>query len=224
MRTANGKIETHHTSQQHAVAWLRRAIVEGELRPGAHIQQDEVAERIGVSLIPAREALKVLEGEGQVTYIPRRGYFVSELLIEDLVEVNMLRELLEDRAARAAVEFFDDDALDRLEQAAEECSLASTTGDVAAQLAANRRFHFGIFEAGSGPHMMRLIRLLWESTEAYRAIYYNVEAERHAADDAHSRILEAARARDTERLVAELDTHRDHALRALVQILSRPTD
>ncbi|WP_409333217.1 GntR family transcriptional regulator [Trujillonella humicola] len=221
MNPAGGRGETHHTSQQHAVAWLRRAIVEGELRPGKHIQQDEIAERIGVSLIPAREALKVLEGEGQVTYIPRKGYFVSELHAEDLIEVNMLRELLEDRAARAAVDLLDDDALDRLEQAAEDCSVASTTGDVAAELAANRRFHFGIFEVGGGTHMMRLIRLLWESTEAYRAIYYNNEAERHAADEAHERILDAARARDADRLVAELDAHRDRALRTLVQILSR---
>lgn len=199
---------------------MRRAIVEGELRPGSHIQQDEIAERIGVSLIPAREALKVLEGEGQVTYIPRKGYFVSELHAEDLIEVNMLRELLEDRAARAAVDLLDDDALDRLEQAAKDCSVASTTGDVAAELAANRRFHFGIFEVGAGIHMMRLIRLLWESTEAYRAIYYNVEAERQAADDAHVRILDAARARDADRLVTELDAHRDRALQTLVQILS----
>jgi DNA-binding GntR family transcriptional regulator len=221
MRSASGKGESHTTSQQHAVAWLRRAIVEGQLQPGAHIQQDEISERIGVSLIPAREALKVLEGEGQVTYIPRHGYFVTELVAEDLIEVNGLRELLEGRAARLAVELLDDDALDRLEQAAKECSLAFTTGDVAAELAANRRFHFGIFEVGGGPYIMRLIRLLWESTEAYRALYYNIEAERQAADDSHARILDAIRARDPDRLVAELDDHRDRALHTLVEILTR---
>lgn len=209
------------TSQQHAASWLRRAIVEGELRPGAHIQQDQIAERIGVSMIPVREALKVLEGEGQLTYIPRRGYFVTELRAEDLAEINALRELLEDRAARAAVPALDDTIIDRLERAAQDCSVASTTGDVAAELAANRRFHFGIFECGSGPYMMRLIRLLWESTEAYRAVYYNIEAERHAADESHARILDAARRRDADRLIAELDEHRDRALRIQVRILTQ---
>ena len=72
------------TTQQHAVDWLRHAIVSGDLKPGERIPQEEIAERIGVSLIPVREALRVLEGEGQVTYRPRRGYAVTVLRIEDL--------------------------------------------------------------------------------------------------------------------------------------------
>ena len=79
------------TTQQHAVEWLRQAIVAGDLKPGERIPQEEIAERIGVSLIPVREALRVLEGEGQVTYRPRRGYAVTVLRIEDLTEIYELR-------------------------------------------------------------------------------------------------------------------------------------
>jgi DNA-binding FadR family transcriptional regulator len=73
--------------QEHALEWLRRAIVAGELRPGERVGQDEVAERIGVSIVPVREALRVLEQEGQLTYIPRRGYFVVDLRVADLEEI-----------------------------------------------------------------------------------------------------------------------------------------
>ena len=67
---------------------------------------------------------------------------------------------------------------------------------------------------------MRLIRLLWESTEAYRALYYNSAAERRRAVDAHQRIIDAIRARDPDRLVAELDDHRTRALDVLRGILA----
>lgn len=207
------------TTAQHAVDWLRAAIIDGDLKPGDRIRQDEVAERIGVSIGPVREALRALEQEGQVTYRARRGYFVTELRAADLVEIYALRQLLEARAARVAMPGLDDDALDRIEMAARDCADAAGTGDVAAELEANRRFHFGLLESPEQPHLIRLIRQLWDSTEAYRALYYNSPEERHASIDAHDRILEALRARDVDGLIAELDTHRDRALEVLLEIL-----
>ena len=68
---------------------------------------------------------------------------------------------------------------------------------------------------------MRLIRTLWESTEAYRAIYYNSPAERRQSIEAHDRIMGALRDRDADRLVAELDAHRQRALTVLCAILGQ---
>ena len=81
-------------------------------------------------------------------------------------------------------------------------------------------FHFALFEHPAQPHALRLIRLLWDSTEAYRALYYNV-ARRAARPpiEAHRRILAAVRARDADALVAELDAHRERALEAVGAIL-----
>ncbi len=207
------------TAQQHAVDWLRHAIVRGDLRPGQRVTQDEIAERIGVSLAPVREALRVLEQEGQLTYRPRRGYFVTELRIEDLDEIYGLRQVLEERAARHALPTIDGDALERITLAASDCDAAAATGDIAAELEANRRFHFGILEAPDNPHHIRVIRLLWDATEAYRALYYNSSDERRAASAAHDRILRALKKGDADRLVAELDRHRHRALEVLRNIL-----
>jgi len=209
------------TTAQHALEWLRRAVVEGELAPGQRVLQDEVAERLGVSLAPVREALRVLEQEGQVTYKPRRGYYVTELRVEDLAEIYELRRVLEERAVRRALPSLDDDALERVGVAAADCLRAAQNGEVAAELAANRRFHFGLLESPDQPHTMRVIRLLWDSTEAYRALYYNSPQERRAAADAHERILDAVRRGDADEVVAELDAHRTRALDVLVGILAR---
>ena len=160
------------TMQEHALEWLRRAIVAGELRPGERVGQDEVAERIGVSIVPVREALRVLEQEGQLTYIPRRGYFVVDLRVEDLEEIYALREVLESRAVRQALPTIDDVALQRIELAARDCAAGRgrrrgrcARGEPPVPLRDPR--------LPDQPHAMRLIRLLWDSTEAYRALYYN---------------------------------------------------
>jgi DNA-binding GntR family transcriptional regulator len=203
------------------VAWLRLLIVDGELRPGDRVNQEELAERAGVSLAPVREALRVLEQEGQVTYRPRRGYFVTELSIADLREIYDLRRVLEERAARTALAEVDDDALARIKHAAAECAEAARTGDVLAGLAANRRFHFAILATPSLPHTMRVLRMLWESTEAYRAIYYNSSAEREATVEAHTRIVHAIVDRDAERLIVELNRHRERGLDVLSMILGQ---
>ena len=207
------------TTAQNAVESLRRAIVAGELRPGERVRQDEVAERLGVSLAPIREALAVLEQEGQVTYRPRRGYVVTELDLADLRELYELRELLEERAARRALPLLDEDALERIELAARDCVAASERADVAAELEANRRFHFALLEAPDSPHTLRVIRLLWDSTETYRAMYYNAPESRAEAAASHQRILTSLRARDADRLVAELNAHRGRALARLEAIL-----
>ena len=208
------------STQQHALDGLRRAIVSGELRPGQRVAQEDVAERLGVSIAPVREALRVLEQEGQVTYRPRRGYIVTELNVADVEEIYELRRMLEERAVRHALPTLGASALERLTRAAKDCEVAAEAGDVAAELEANRRLHFVLFEAPDQVHALRLIRLLWDSTEAYRAMYYNAPEERRHAGRSHGRILAAARRGDADRLVAELDAHRERALQVLRGILT----
>ena len=91
---------------------------------------------------------------------------------------------------------------------------------MAAGLDANRRFHLALLTAPDQPHTLKLIRLLWDSTETYRAMYYNAAAARADALDAHERILDAVRARDADRLVAELTAHREAALAQLARTLN----
>jgi DNA-binding GntR family transcriptional regulator len=206
------------TASERAAAALRAAILEGELLPGQRVNQEAWAARAGVSLIPAREALRALAGEGLVTYRPRRGYVVTELDVADLEEVYRLRRSLEAEALRRGVPGATPDDLAALGAAAEQCR---TAPDAASRLAANRSFHellHGL--AGSRP-LLRLIGLLWDSTEAYRALYYALPGEAAEADRAHAAILAAVADGDAERAVALEDAHRDRALARLREALGQ---
>src|ERR1700730_9873619 len=91
------------TAQAIAAAELRNAIVRGDLAPGARIHQEATARELGISLIPVREALKTLATEGVVTYLPQRGYFVTELPGAAIHQIYQVRELVETETERTAL-------------------------------------------------------------------------------------------------------------------------
>lgn len=198
---------------------LRRAIASGELAPGTQLVQESLAEKFGVSRVPLREALQVLEGEGQVVHEPHRGYFVVELSVPDLVEVYRIRAVLEAEAARMALANLTDDELAALETLEKAIRAAARDGDVAAMIEANREFHFALFDLAHMPRLSRIVAALWDSTDVYRAVYYGSTPNRERVNDEHERILAALRNRDADALISELDGHRDHAVRDIATLV-----
>lgn len=208
------------TTQEVVLAELRREILSGGLRPGSPIRPDAIASRLQVSRVPVREALKILEGEGQVIYRPHQGYFVAELHLKDLVEIYRIRELLEGEAIRHAVPNLDEEELERMREAMDE--MESLEDDQIMQMTtANRRFHFTLLEAAGMPHLQNQIRLLWNSTDPFRALYYMDEEHRRLANGQHREIFDAAAAGDVEAVIGHLDTHRRNAIDALKEILRK---
>ena len=208
------------TAQEVAAAALRQAILDRDLRPGEKVRQEEMARRLGVSVIPVREALRVLAGEGQVTYRPRQGYVVAELDLGDLAEVYRLRELLEAEAVRVAMPKLTDAVVLRIDRLFEEVSAALEAGRIGEAMTANRRAHLALFEAAAMPILLRHIGILWDSTEAYRALYYSQAPRRDRVDEEHRAISAALHARATSRVLELLDAHRRHALDALARALA----
>ncbi|OIJ63888.1 GntR family transcriptional regulator [Streptomyces mangrovisoli] len=209
------------TTQQFVLGELRAAITSGELKPGAPVRQDSLAERLGVSRLPLREALKTLEAEGLVRHEAHRGYFVAELSLADLREVYRLREILEAEAVRQASARLDDAALAELDDAQLRVESAAAAEDVAAMTAANRRFHFALYELSDMPRLVRLIATLWDATDAYRALYYADTARREHVLTEHRAILRALRAGRSDDAVRLLDEHRGHAVDVLEHILGQ---
>jgi DNA-binding GntR family transcriptional regulator len=206
------------TAQEAVLAELRTMISTGELRPGEPIRQVPVAQALGVSRVPVREALKVLQAEGHAAYSPHRGYVVRTLDPTELRECYRIRELLEAEAVRIAVPRLS--TVDHLEQALSDVEGAR---DVRSIAAANRRFHFGLYESCGMPRLVELIRTLWDATDAYRSRYFADPANLHAINTEHRAVLEAVRDKDVERAVALLDEHRSHALRTLTAQLEDRT-
>jgi DNA-binding GntR family transcriptional regulator len=128
-----------------AAAQIRGLIIDRVLLPGEKIRQVELAERIGVSRSPLREALRTLESEGVVTYEINRGYVVARLDDEDLAQIHRMRSLLEDELLRT-VKRPDAAVLNDLKDLNEKMMVAIDERNVAEVLRYNRDFHFTIFD------------------------------------------------------------------------------
>lgn len=212
------------TAQEAVLAELRRLIATGRLRPGEQILQDALAVELGVSRVPLREALKILEGEGLVTYAAHRGYFVTQLSLSDLLEVYRIRELLEAEAVRVGLPHLTTEDVERLEGVEHDVRAAAERGDLVAMTAANRRFHLSLVEACGLPRLVWIIRLLWDATEVYRSVYYADDSNRRLAGDEHADLMVAVRRGDVDGALGVLAAHREHAIAALRPVLERNAD
>jgi DNA-binding GntR family transcriptional regulator len=209
------------TAQEAVLVEMRRLLVTGELAPGTPVRQETVAERLGVSRVPVREALKVLEGEGQVVYHPRRGYVVAELSVDDLAEVYRLRELLEAEAIRVAVPRLDDATVEAIEAAARTVDAAGRRGDLADMTTRNRDFHFLLFDAAGMPRLSRSLRQLWDATDVYRSVYFAGSGNRSRVKHDHAELVLALHGRDVRRAIAAQKSHRDASMSTVSAALSR---
>jgi DNA-binding GntR family transcriptional regulator len=208
------------TTVQHAtLQWLRDQIASGAFEPGSRLRQEVLARECGVSVPPVREALQTLEAEGQVVYAPRRGYFVADLNADELIEAYRIRDLLESEAVRRAVPVLDADDLERMRAAIKDMASANRRSDLTALTEANRRFHFTLFDAAGMPRLAQMIRVLWESTDRYRSLYFSSAPHRRRVDTEHRQIMQAVARRQAAEAIALLSEHREHALRALCAAL-----
>lgn len=106
-------------------------------------------------------------------------------------------------------------------EAVDAMAESSAEDDITAHSLANRRYHFAIFEASGMPHLIRLIRMLWDATAPYRSLYFNVAEHREHSAAEHAEILDAVRAGDAKRAVKLLDGHRQHTIDSLHKIIER---
>jgi DNA-binding GntR family transcriptional regulator len=202
------------TTQEVVLDELRRRIVAGEIGPGDPIRPDRIAAELHVSRVPVREALRILEGEGIVEHRAHHGATLATLRDTDLREIYRIRQLLEGEAVTAALPRLTTGDLDAMRAA--DAELAATPAhDLAGLADANRRFHFALLEPCAMPHLLRLITLLWNATDHYRAAYYRDEDHRREVAEDHARILAAATGGRLDGLVAAIDDHRAHAVAGL---------
>ncbi|CAB4341063.1 MAG: FCD domain-containing protein [Actinobacteria bacterium] len=209
------------TAQSQVLRELRKLIATGALEPGQQIIQDSLASALGVSRVPLREALKVLEGEGHVSYHPHRGYFVADLSVADLTEVYRIRALLEAEALLHAVPLLTTEDIEHLQELADNIVNSEFADDVMAVSDANRRFHFAIFEASNMPRLVRMIRTLWESTDAYRSVYMSDPENIAQMDREHQEMMAAIAVRDTKKVIDLQSAHRENSVAVVSRVISR---
>lgn len=209
------------TAQEAVLEELRRRITSGRIGASCPIRQDDLAKQLGVSRAPVREALKTLVGESLVDYEPHRGYFVSALNYRDLEEIYRIRTLLESELAPAAAAVADAALVGALETEIAAMEAADGRGDLAALQQHNRAFHFLIFGAAGLPHFLEHLRIAWNRTDAYRALYYAEPTNRQRVHEEHRRIVAALASNDGHATSRLLDEHRRNAIEGLAGPLDR---
>ena len=210
--------ERPKTAQEAVLAEIRQQLLDGRLAPGMSIRPDALGEELGVSAVPVREALRILEGEGHVSYRPHRGYVVATLDMDDLTEIYRIRELLESEAVRRAIPRLQADTVVRLREIVHQ--MDEVQEDVVSLTAVNRRFHFTVFEAAEMPQLVRVLRILWDSSDRYRVHYLMVPENRRLVHDQHHRMMQAVADRDVDTFLDESHKHRAHAIAALAEAVA----
>jgi len=200
------------SAEEIVLGTVRTMLLNGDIAPGDRIDQRAMAELVGCSVVPVREALQTLSAEGQIIHRPQRGYFAAELDIAELNETYRIREIIEEEAVRAAVARIGQAELDNMRSLDLEIRSFSAAGDLIRMLDANRRLHFALYDASAMPRLVNLIRIMWDLTERYRANYYHETANRERVNSEHSQILKALEDKDVERVLILLREHRDHTI------------
>ncbi|TCL76736.1 DNA-binding GntR family transcriptional regulator [Hydrogenispora ethanolica] len=148
-------------------------IMDGTLRAEQRLTTDELAEKLGVSRMPVREALRMLERTGLVQSEPYLGARVAKLTQEDIEEIYMLRQILESTAGRFAAQLIQDDEIAQLEAIQEkmESLIRQDAKENRKEVFhLNREFHQTLYEASRKPRLCEFIGNLWDSIAYYRLI------------------------------------------------------
>jgi len=150
---------------------LRQGILKGQLKPGERLMEIHLANQLGVSRTPIREAIRMLELEGLVIMLPRKGAQVASISKQDLRDVLELRKALDTLAISLACERITPDVLARLKAAAQEFSLVTKTKDFTRIAEADVAFHDIIHEASGNKRLSVMINNLAERLFRYRLEY-----------------------------------------------------
>ncbi len=197
---------------------IRRGIRRQELLPGEPIRQVDMAQKLGVSRVPVREALGILLTEGILHHDRHRGYFVAKLEAADLEQISLMRRTLE-TALLQDIEWPDAARLTALQELNDEIEIAAQQGDIAGLVELNRRFHDSIFELSRLRLVHREVQRLWTMAAAYHAMYLYGPARLRISTD-HREVLDALQHQDRQALIAATDAHRAAAQNEVSTILS----
>jgi DNA-binding GntR family transcriptional regulator len=191
-----------------AAAQIRGLIIDRVLLPGEKVLQVELAERIGVSRSPLREALRTLESEGLVAYETNRGYVVARVGDDDLAQIYRMRELLEDELLRT-VRRPDAEVLNELKDLNDKMMISIDERNVTEVLRHNREFHFKIFDLSPLGQVRKEVGRLWQMSDIYSAAWWRRQPEaKKRINTEHKAIISALRKFDVDKLVEICATHR----------------
>lgn len=203
---------------------LRRAIMQGNLKPGERLMEIKLANRMGVSRTPIREAIRMLELEGLVVMIPRKGAQVAKITEKDLKDVLEVRMGLEQLAVKFATMRISDEQVAELFRASRQFEQAVKSDNLTEIAEADVHFHELVYQATGNARLIQLLNNLREQMYRYRIEYLKGQEVRASLVKEHDILCEKLKARDMEGAREIMEAHIERQEEAILQSIHRTMD
>ena len=192
------KLDSYQPLREVVCETLREAIISGVLRPGERLMEIQLAEELGVSRTPVREAIRKLELEGFVIMIPRRGTYVADLSIKDINEVFEVSSALDSLANGLAAERITEEELEQMERLLVQISACVDNGNMEKIVELDGQFHDILYRASRNDRLVGIINNLREQLTRFRTISMAYPGRLKKTIEEHTQLVEAIAARDVD--------------------------
>ncbi len=186
---------------------LKEAILKGKLEPRERLMEIQLADQLGVSRTPVREAIRKLELEGLVIMEPRKGAYVSDISYADIIDTLEVREALETYAVRLAIEKGAAERIGELEELNIEFEKAYEEEDIQKMVKYDTEIHNMIVELSGNKKLISFMDALNEIMQRFRLIYFNETYNPEVIIREHKEVFEAINSGDKERSVNAMTSH-----------------
>ena len=203
----NFDVQNHKPLREIVYDQLKQQILTGQITPGTRMMEVDLAKDMGVSRTPIREAIRKLEKEGLVIIEPRRGAYVSDISVKDMVDTLVVREDLEGLAGLLAAETITREELEELEEITTSYSDAIAAGNMENIIHYDELFHRRIVEMTGNRTLIQLFGSVQEQALRFRYLYYDDFTRYENMPVEHRNIVEAIRSGDGESARRVSDNH-----------------
>ena len=203
----NFDLQNHRPLREIVYEQLKLQILTGKITPGTRMMEVELADEMGVSRTPIREAIRKLEKEGLVTIEPRRGAYASDISVKDMVDTLEVREDLEGLAAALAAERMTDEQMEELIQITRKYSEAISNSDTEKIISYDEQFHKHIVACSGNKTLIQLSETVQELALRFRYLFYDDFSRYENMPVEHRQILDAIKGGDADTARQTADNH-----------------
>ncbi len=199
---------------------LRKAILKSNLKPGERLMENTIANKIGVSRTPVREAIRMLEQEGLVEMVPRKGAHVANISRQDLNDVLEIRKSLEELAVTKACGFISPEEIKELKMSEFEFEKVLRGREFTAIAQADEKFHDVIFKAARNQKLITILNNLREQMYRFRLEYLKQDGVLELITQEHNAIVATVSKRDVKKAGLLIIEHIDNQQKEINRLLS----
>lgn len=203
----NFDLQNHRPLREIVYEQLKFQILTGKITPGTRMMEVELAEEMGVSRTPVREAIRKLEKEGMVNIEPRRGAYASDISVKDMVDILEVREDLEGLAASLAAERITEEQSEELLRITKGYSDAIKNSDTEKMIHFDELFHKHIVSCTGNNTLIQLSETVQELALRFRYLYYDDFSRYENMPVEHKQIIEAITSGDSQTARVVADEH-----------------